>query len=186
QAETPAAFLRFPPTASCYWEVEPDKNFVLAAYQAEGSPPALLERKFNREKVRGRVFLFTTAFDTALTEQWNDYLKTEFYFTLAKKAVGYLSGDAMDANFNHLLRPQQQVLVPLPPDGAFPIFGLAGPGLVGQAGLVARSVNQNELRLGQAVQPGNYVLIGGDNQWRTGFSMNVPPEESNLTQLPVA
>src|SRR5262249_42648475 len=52
-------------------------------------------------------------------------------------------------------------------------------------GVISRGEAQNELRIGQALMPGNYLLVGGNDEWRTGFSMNVPPEESNLTQVPV-
>src|SRR5262249_3080646 len=29
-----------------------------------------------------------------------------------------------------------------------------------------------------------YTVVDTGNKWRTGFSVNVPPEESNLTQVP--
>jgi hypothetical protein len=183
--DPPIDFIRIPPTAVRYWDValEPgDKTaFLLATYADAEKRPALLERR----KDRGRVLLFTTAFDRVLAPNWNDYAASSFYMAIAKKTVGYLSGDALDASLNHLCRPGQPVVVSLSPEGRFPNYVLQGPGLVGQAGLIARAENQNELRLPQAVNAGNYVLVDTGNKWRTGFSMNVPPEESNLTQASI-
>jgi hypothetical protein len=187
QVDPPIDFIRLAPSVYRYWDVDPKGAdiFILAAYKDAEKRPALLER----QRGRGRVLLFTTAFDRRGVDPrfgsvWNDYLSSAFYLSLVKKAVGYLSGDALDASLNYLCRPQQPVVVSLPPEGRFPSYVLQGPGLTGQAGLVARSENQHELRLNQAVMAGNYVLIGGDDKWRTGFSMNVPPEESNLAQVP--
>jgi hypothetical protein len=185
-------FLRPPATATSYWEIigaEPERAFILSVYDDKERRPALLERKFDRQKISGRVLLLTTAFDAAHSTppaRWHDYLQSSFYLTLAKKVVGYLSGDLDDGFFNHLCRPQQPVLVTLPPEGRFPHYVLHGPGLVGQAGLIARGEGQNELRLGQAVLPGNYTLTSDDEKWKTGFSLNVPSEECRLTPVPSA
>ncbi len=184
-ADPPIDFIRIPPTAVRYWDVtiEPgDKTtYVLATYADTEKRPALLERR----RERGRVLLFTTAFDRINAPNWNDYLTSSFYVALVKRTVGYLSGDAADASLNHLCRPGQPVLVTLPPEGRFPNYVLDGPGLLGQAGLVSRGESQNELRLMQAVNAGNYVLVDSGNKWKTGFSLNVPPEESNLSQVPI-
>jgi hypothetical protein len=182
-------FIGIPAAATSYWEIKdagPERAFILSVYADKERRPAMLERKFDRQKTRGRVLLLTTAFDATLAPQWHDYLQSSFYLTLAKKVVGYLSGDMLDASFNHLCLPQQPVLVPLPPEGRFPHYVLHGPGLLGQAGLIARSEGQNELRLGQAVLPGNYTLASGDDKWKTGFSLNVPSEECRLTPVPSA
>jgi len=187
QADPPVDFVRIPPLTVRYWDVNPGQALTLALYDDEKKRPALLERKFDRQQVRGRVLLLTTTFDGRPLEaksefQWNDYLTSAFYVSLAKKVVGYLTGDLDDANFNHLCG--QQLRIPLPPEGRFPSYVLQGPGLAGQAGLIARKEGQNEVTIQQAVQAGNYKLIGGDNQWTTGFSMNVLPAESDLTRVP--
>jgi hypothetical protein len=183
--DPPITFIRIPPTAVRYWDVsvEPgDKTaYILATYADTEKRPALLERR----RERGRVLLFTTAFDRINGPNWNDYLSSPFYVAIVKKTVGYLSGDAADASMNHLCRPGQAVLVNLPPEGRFPNYVLDGPGLLGQAGLVARGESQNELRLTQAVNAGNYILVDTGNKWKTGFSLNVPSEESQLSQVPV-
>lgn len=186
QAEPPVDFVRIPPLTVRYWDVNPGQALLLALYDDEKKRPAVLERKFDRQQVRGRVLLLTTTFDGRKLDansefQWHDYLTTAFYVSLAKKVVGYLTGDVDDANLNHLCG--QALRLPLPPEGRFPQYVLQGPGLAGQAGLLPRKDGQNELTIHQAVQPGNYVLIGGDNQWTTGFSMNVLPAESDLTRV---
>ncbi|MBL8794046.1 MAG: BatA domain-containing protein [Planctomycetia bacterium] len=188
QSDPPVDFVRVPPLTVRYWDVQPGEALTLAVYDDEKKRPAVLERKFDRQQVRGKVLLLTTTFDgrrlDAKSEfQWNDYLSSAFYVSLAKKVVGYLTGDLEDANLNHLCGPPLRL--PLPPAGRFPRYVLQGPGLAGQAGLIARKDGQNDLTLHQATQAGNYLLIGGDNQWTTGFSLNVPPAESDLTRVPV-
>ncbi|OAI45880.1 hypothetical protein AYO44_02475 [Planctomycetaceae bacterium SCGC AG-212-F19] len=184
QVDPPIDFIRIAPTALRYWDVAVEagdkSSNILATYADTEKRPALVERR----RERGRVVLFTTAFDRTLGPNWNDYLTSSFYVALIKKSVGYLSGDALDASMNHLCRPGQPVLVSLPPEGRFPNYVLDGPGLTGQAGLIARAESQNELKLNQAVSAGNYTVVDTGNKWRTGFSVNVPPEESNLNQVP--
>ena len=184
QVDPPIDFIRLPPTATRWWDVQPGtKAFLLAFYGND--KPAVLERNFAGEPLRGRVLLLPTAFDRRNAPTWNDYLTSSFYVAWVKRVVGYLSGDAREASLNHLARPQQAVVIPLPPEGRHPNYVLQGPGLGGQAGLIARPENQNELRLTQAAQAGNYTLIADDERWRTGFSLNVPSEESRLDQTPV-
>jgi len=184
QVDPPIDFIRLPPVATRWWEVQPGTKAFLLAFYADDRP-AVLERNFAGEPVRGRVLLLTTAFDRRLAPTWNDYLTSSFYVAIVKRVVGYLSGDAREASLNHLARPQQAVVVPLPPEGRFPNYVLQGPGLGGQAGLIARTDSQNELHLAQAVQAGNFILVADEERWRTGFSLNVPPDESRLDQVPV-
>jgi hypothetical protein len=190
QIDPPVDFVTTPARAYRYWQMnldDPQQAALLAFYDDPDQHPALLLRQFDpAANVRGHVVQFTTALDTGRLDPdskdyWNNYLASSFYLSLVKRVVGYLSGDAQDANLNHLSRPQQAVLVSLPPEARFPNFVLSGPGLGGQAGFVARADNQDELRLGQAKQAGNYLLQpAADGPWKTGFSLNVPPEESLL------
>ncbi|HYV34659.1 MAG TPA: hypothetical protein VE988_03080, partial [Gemmataceae bacterium] len=43
---------------------------------------------------------------------------------------------------------------------------------------------QNEARIPQAAEPGNYTLRAGDTDPVAWFSVNLPPEESDLTKVP--
>src|SRR5947208_1626027 len=89
----------------------------LWAYGIAKRPP-LVERIFDREKVRGRVLLFTSAMDGR--PGCNNYLETvtSFYPVLAQTAVRYLAGDTEEASLNYLYG--QSVTVALPATPRFP------------------------------------------------------------------
>ena len=88
----------------------------------------------------------------------------------------------MPETFNYLTG--QTAMVTLPPEPRFPTYQLQGPGLAGAAVAIPRPTKQGELRINQAVVPGQFTLLGGDGKWTTGFSMNVPSGECNLNQMP--
>src|SRR5262249_9642830 len=103
-----APFTQFPPKAFRYWQVSPlTSDQVVVRYADKEKRPAILERHFNVEKVRGRVLLFTTALDSpslAVTSKarWNDYLsQSSFFLMLVDKAVGYLAGNLEDTTLNY-------------------------------------------------------------------------------------
>jgi hypothetical protein len=182
-------FLRFPPAAFRYWEVKPygDAAYVIVSYADDAGRPALLERQFDRKQVRGRVLLYTTPLDARRFDggrrQWNDYLQTSFYLVLANKTVGYLTGDADAATFNYV--SGQAITVGLPPAPRFPTYTLRGPGVSGTDAVIPRANDQSELVLAQAVTPGNFTLVGGDDRRAANFSVNVAAEECQLERVPV-
>src|SRR5262249_31708422 len=106
-----------------------------------------------------------------------------FYLVLVNKTVGYLAGDAEEANFNYL--SGQVVSIPLPAEPRFPNYTLQGPDISAAEATVSHASNQNELTLPQATAPGNYTLFGGDQKRTACFSVNVPAEESQLARVPV-
>ncbi len=181
-------FEKVPADADRYWEVTPYASdaYVIVKYADPKGRPALLERNFDRNKVRGRVLLYTTPLDKrhlvygdspGKQRPWNDYLTDWFYPVLVNETVGYLAGDAEDANLNHL--SGQTVRVSLPAASHSPTYNLEGPGLSTSESTVVRLEGQSELALRQAVTPGNYRLHEGD-KILANFSVNVPPEESQL------
>ena len=181
-------FIQLPPKVFRYWEVEPRRNEdVIVSYADAKGRPALLERIFaDRQQMRGHVLLFTTPMDgRTLSDQtekmWNDYLETSFFFVLANKTVGYLAGDA-DAGTLQL--PDRANRAGDSAAGAaFSDVSIARTGP--DRGMpIPRSAKQGELRISQAVVPGQFTLLGGDGKWTTGFSMNVPPAECNLSKVP--
>jgi hypothetical protein len=175
------------PAAYRYWEVKPipDDASVIVSYADPANRPALLERNFDRRKIRGHVLLFTTPLDCAHLykekERWNDYLTSWFYLALANETMNYLAGGAEEANY--LYQSGQQVTVPLPPNPRFSTCTLKGPGLSATEAIVPRRDKQPDLTLTQAVMPGNYTLVAEDGTWTAHFSVNPPPEESQLTRL---
>jgi Aerotolerance regulator N-terminal len=181
------AFMVFPPKTVRYWAVRPVQDeFVIAAYAGEGNQAALLMKTFPRGRKAGRVVLFTTAMDDRKLHdnkdrRCNNYLETPFYFTLANKLVDYLAGGADAVTYNYGVG--QTVPIALPATPRFPMYTLQGPGL-GAGAVIPLAANQGELKITQAVQPGQFTLANADSQWKTGFSANVSAGECNLTRLP--
>jgi hypothetical protein len=186
-------FLKIPPRVTRYWDVQPyPEGSVLVKYldadKADARRPALLERTFDRKKVKGRVLLFTVPLDDqhcAGDRRWHDYLQAlvPFYVALAKKTVGYLAGDSEDATFNY--KCGQSVPVSLPSALRFPTYTIQGPGVNGAEAVVTRTENQNDLLLTRVEMPGNFTLVGADGKTTAGFSLNVAPGESQLGRVPV-
>jgi hypothetical protein len=182
-------FLRYPPKAMRYWEVQPHPapdSSVIVAYDDKGTRPALIERTFDpKAKVRGRVLLYTTAMDRRhldIKQPWNDYLTSSFYMVFVHITMDYLAGSTESATFNYPSGQTINVLLPTTPRS--PTYALEGPGLSATERLVPRADGQGELTLAQAVTPGNYKLVSAEGKWSTNFSVNIPAEESQLARLP--
>jgi hypothetical protein len=188
QAREPVDFVRVSPKTTRYWAVKPlQDEYVIAAYADKGNHPALLMKTFPKGRKSGRVVLFTTPMDNRrlrdnTDRRWNNYLEgISFYFALANKLVDYLAGGADAVNYNYSVG--QTVTIYLPATPRSPTYNLQGPGL-GAGTVIPRANQQNELRIAQAVQPGQFTLTGSDGQWTTGFSANVPAGECNLSRVP--
>ena len=181
------------PRAWRYWEAEPNADdpakrarapVVVVGYADDKERPALVEGFVGD----GRVLLFTTALDGRHLEprwRWNDYWQgSSFGLVLANLAVGHLAGDAERAEFNYLCVPALEVPVQLPARPAYQVYSLQGPGLNDAADNVKRPENQNQVKITQAVQPGNFLLRDRDGNRVAGFSLNVPERESDLSRIP--
>jgi hypothetical protein len=181
---------RSEPRVFRYWKVEPRKGAAddVISYTGKEDIPALLESRFDRKQTRGRVLLFTTALDNTemdpedRSKRWNDYMETSFFPVMPQRAVGYLAGDTEDANVNFLCG--QSVPVALAASVRFPSYTIVGPGLKGQEAIVNRAEKQVELNITQAIQPGNYKVLGKEAVI-SAFTLNVPPEENRLTRVPI-
>jgi hypothetical protein len=180
-------FVRFPRSASRYWDVQPRKGegSVLVAYAANGRPPALVARSFAGKGGRqGRVLLFTTRLD-ASDSPWNDYLKSlgsSFYLALVRYSGRYLAGDLQPVRMN-FISGQTVPVVALPLAQRLSSYTLWRDGEL--VDTVAADAAQNDLRFPQALTPGNYAVKGEERSFGA-FSVNIAPEESLLTRVPVA
>ncbi|MBA4188310.1 MAG: hypothetical protein C0467_09920 [Planctomycetaceae bacterium] len=180
-----------------YWDVaKAPEATVVVAYNDAAKPgerhPAVLERGVPDPKEpsrsKGRVVLLTTRMDIPSRDDpaWNDYWELEgstwsvvFPWLLTR----YLAGDTADANFNY--RAGQTVVIPLPkgglPRGTKVL--IEGPG---GAEAIEVGDKQTELRLGPPrTNFGGNFKLSVEPQWRDGFSLNVPAEESTLDKVPV-
>jgi hypothetical protein len=169
------------PRARCYWNVVPDPGGArpIATYADEDNTPALLEHRHGK----GRVLILTTAFDGHKVKNIdaNNYFVGWFGSHFAIRVTGYLAGDAEAPSFNFICG--QPVTVPLPSSPALS-FKVYGPETNGVE--VPRTKGETELRITQAVQPGNYAVFDPTTEKRiASFSLNAPPDESQLDRVPV-
>jgi hypothetical protein len=182
--------VRSPRKAVKYWEVEPAKKVgsVLVSYTGDKRHPALLERLSDSGKERkGKVLLFTTKMDGDSKDVWNNYMSNSFFVVITGLTAKYLAGDLQAVQLN-FLSGQADPKVKLPMEARYPAYSLRGPDLLEP---IAVEDGQNDLVLKQAVQPGNYNVDGVTGEGNTGkrvagFSVNIPPEESDLTRVPLA
>jgi hypothetical protein len=177
------------PRAVHYWQVQPNPDGgddgspagqVLLTYANPEHHPALLERKCGR----GRVLLFTTAFDGSRDEyerEWNNYAQSSFSRVLINLAASYLAGDVDKLTLNY---PAGQVVsVVVPPSNRALKYTLLPPQLVGSDMLLERTRDQQVLEIDQAVTPGNYSVYDGEaRQEIAKFSINARPEEADLSR----
>ncbi|GIW78899.1 MAG: hypothetical protein KatS3mg105_0706 [Gemmatales bacterium] len=176
-------FVQHPRTAYRYWEISPADAITLVYYAGKDKHPALLERRFDRQKIRGRLVMLTTALDSR-PPRWNDYMEsiTSFYPVLAHLVMDYLAGNAAARSFNFYCG--QSVVIPLPNEPRFSRYTLKGPGLEGTDALLPRTENQDALIVTRAKAPGNYTVLGGDDKLYGAFSLNVPSQEYSMAKIP--
>jgi hypothetical protein len=172
------------PRARTFWKLVPDKGRAqtLASYTDKQNSPAILEHRYGK----GRVLIFTSALDGRPVNNLsaNNYFDSWFGVALMINATGYLAGDADSPNFNFICG--QVVTVPLPSTQSlsFTLFGDRETNGV----VIPRTKGENELRITQAVQPGNYKVFDPNSNSSSpiaGFSLNAPPEESQLDRVPI-
>jgi hypothetical protein len=164
-----------------YWQLDQlaGDAYVVATFANE--EPAILERAVGR----GRVMTVTTPFSDPLApegrEPWNVFLATEAawpFVAIADQLTGYLAQDAEErldylaGETAHLrLAPRQQVSN----------YVLRTPG--GQP--TGRVASGDELAVSVTDELGNYRLTAGGRAGKLdrGFSVNAPPEVSDLSRI---
>jgi hypothetical protein len=176
------------PWANRFWQVKPGQESQVIVHYAKGDQPALLERNVGK----GRVLLFTTAFDERRDQKnrfWNNYNEgISFYFVLVNHAVGYLAGDTDAVNLNYICG--QTIIVNLPESSRQPLYTLNGPGLSASETTVPRAGDQDKLIIPDAKTgtPGNFtvIVLNKDAIERVGaYSLNSRSDESLLDPVPV-
>ena len=158
---------------------------MLVTYADKGDPPALVERLTEGP---GKVIVFTTPLDERPREsRWNDYHENlrSFYLVLATLPTRYLTGEDKSLNLNFQCGIEEPV-VPLPASARQAAYTLRGPDFIDT---LAADPQTAELRIKQATLPGNYSLENPTAAVPTDpviakFSVNLPPEENDLTRVP--
>jgi hypothetical protein len=190
---------RLPRKAWRYWEVDKGpQGSVIVSYDDSDDRgmrhPALLDRGIIDAKdktIRGRVILLTTKMEVPGNQDWNDYWEgdTSWPVVFPDLLLRYAAGSTEDANFNFVTG--QTVSIPLAKllAGKRGNLGIDGPpgAIVGNDAVVMPAERQTELKLSppRTNSPGNYVVTGTNPEWKEGFSLNVPAEESTLDKVPV-
>ncbi len=201
----PLDFIEAPRRAYRYWEVKPtDARTLLTLADGKARPPVLLERQHGGGR-GGRVLLLTTTVDNRRNPEWNNFMEsdTAFCVVLPGLTANYLAGDPEDVRLNFTARARQAPVVPLPLEGHAAAYQLVADLLAVQPTGNKAAVpplrpnvevdgqvpgdGKNDLQLPQAVEPGNYTLkkLKNKDSVVARFSVNTPPEESDLTRVPL-
>ncbi|MBY0460021.1 MAG: BatA domain-containing protein [Gemmataceae bacterium] len=188
-----------------FWEVAPNPGSTVVAYYRdadapEARHPAVLERAVldpkDNNKPKGKVVLLTTRMDLttdqADRDDWHDYwerLESVWFVAFPNLLVKYLAGDAADANFNFPTGVTATVPLPRSKLERDSVVAFQGPGLSPDDAIIRPGEKQTELRIGppRTNNGGNFKLSVTQKEaeiWRDGYSLNVPPEESNLQKVP--
>ncbi|MBN9516908.1 VWA domain-containing protein, partial [bacterium] len=187
---------RDPRRATGYWEVEPlPEGQVVVRYDDNDDPakrrPAVLERAVRGAKdqaARGRVIQLTTPMMEKAYPQFNDYWTgTSWAVVFPDMLLRYAAGGRDDARFN--FETGQTVTLPITKllAGKKDNLVLDGPGIPVAEAAVKPTERQAEVRFGppRTNTPGNYTLTGPNPDWREGFSLDIPADESTLDKVPV-
>lgn len=179
-------FVKTPALASGYWllQLDPKKSAVLVTYADKGDPPALIERLVDGP---GKVIVFTTPLDDRPRDaRWNDYIenRTSFYLVLAKLPTQYLTGEDKGVNLNFQCGVEEPIVL-LPASARQAAYTLRGPDFIDT---LAADPQAAELRVKQSTLPGNYSLenlnaAAPADPVLARFSVNLPPEENDLTRV---
>jgi hypothetical protein len=163
-----------------FWKVKtrPEARIV-AVHATKGGPPALLERTVGQ----GKVLQFTTLLGKSQEGPWSNYSASPFFLVLVDQACKYLGEKSYLTNFACGETPS----FPVPTSAENSVYRLFGPGqpVEGARFEVRYSSAERKkgrflLKVGQAVQPGNYILKDDLGREIAAVSLNpdrVPVEE---------
>jgi len=180
-------FFRSPRRAAGYWEVEPlPTGEVVVRYddadEEKKRRPAVLERGGGK----GRVFQLTSPMDTGTL--FNDYWDYQNSWTVVFPALllRTAAGSRDDERFN--FETGQSVRLPVAKlvAGKAGNLVLDGPGIPVAEAAVKLTDKQPDVTFGppRTNAAGNFALTGPNPDWREGFSLNVPADESTLDKVP--
>ena len=166
-----------------YWKVKPAGGArVLATYDDKEASPSVLERSYGK----GRVLMFTsgTHLPDKQANRWNNFpstiLSTWMWISFVQQLADYAAGGGVE-QFNHLCG--EEVTLSLTPNAAERQLLFREPGLRQNTKIIPPDADSLTISRTDAV--GTYNLLEGLETLRplSGFSINVPPAECDLTRL---
>ncbi|MEZ6139956.1 MAG: BatA domain-containing protein [Zavarzinella sp.] len=182
--ETSDFFDNLPPATRGYWKLNaPNPDRVIVTYNDAAMPdlrsPAILERTIGP---RGTLIQFTTPMGIG-SDAPHNYATSWFYLVLVNETVSSMLGDQQDRSFNFY--GGQNVLLPWPTDGTDQAYYLSGPGVDTTAAVFRKSSSDPYFRLSpdRTGYQGHFRVESEDRKFREGFSINIPPNETNLERL---
>lgn len=156
------------------WKAEPQETAIVVAKFSGARPlPALVERRLGQ----GRVMLMSTAVDNV---DWNDFVGTPWYFVFADQLMQYLSQQA-SIRCNHVVG--SEVSLPLDHDRKLRKAVIRMPDLKQRPQEIPADAKSLLLRDLSAVGSYQVDSTEGDVKYHTGFSLNLPAQESDLRRL---
>jgi len=164
-----------------FWKVTPAQGANVLATYADTRWPAILERSHGK----GRTLMLTT--DASLPEnpndRWNNLpsplLDVWLFLAFVEQATDYVSRFSDDT---HAFLTGQSPVVRLAPSGEERTFLLKTPDL--KQFRHPLPAHETRLVFKDLRTPGHYAVMPVDSRDIAGaFSLNVPPEESDLTRL---
>ena len=166
-----------------FWKVKPAGGArVLATYDDKELSPAVLEKAHGK----GRVLMFTsgTHLPEKQTNRWNDFpsslRSTWMWIGFVQQLADYAAGGGVEM-YNHLCG--EEVTLSLTPNAAERQLFFREPGLRQSTKLIPPDATSLTISRTDAV--GVYTLLEGLDALRplTGFSVNLPSTECDLTRL---
>lgn len=159
-----------------YWSVDPrPETAILARWTEESAPPGLLLRDVGR----GRALLFTSNVDSVA---WSDWPADWTYLALADQWLQLLS---RQARVPHTWLLGDPVVMPISAPTSLTEVMLRQPDLTQRRAEITAT---QELVLSDLTSVGHYQVVtpGAGPKLVTGFSVNLPPRETDLTRLSTA
>ncbi len=157
-----------------FWSVIPNaKTTVVAQYTDSQQSPAILEKVHGK----GRTILWTTAVDL---NEWNDLARSWSYIVLTDQMMQHLARST-EERFNFAAGEYVSINVGEANGGKK--YLLRKPGR--QQVVVESEPTSSRVVVSQADDVGQYVLLPseGIDAFSSGFSINIPASESDLTRL---
>jgi hypothetical protein len=161
------------------WNVKPAKQSnVILKFTDRNALPAMVERAHGD----GRTALLTTGFTARFDrrDEWSGLARHWAFFVLTDQMIHYLSGRSQ-AVVNYAAG--SEVLVPLNRNDPLSRYLLRKPGGVQLPGEVPEGSSM--LRLSEVDEVGHFQVVAADpaQKFRSGFSVNLPPGESDFSRL---
>lgn len=199
------SFYQFLAPAWKYWAIEPlPGSRVVARYDDADDPasrrPAVVEREVpapGSRSGKARVLLLTTRMDYPPDgERWNDYWTSSggWPVVFPYLVMRYLAGEVAEANFNYTTGDRITVPVARVLDRKRETLYLGRPDEPGgdrslepaTEGVLQLDATEAKLGPPLTLAPGNFVVKRAEGNWREGFSLNIPGEESKLDKVDAA